>query len=104
MVLQLELVTAAEVAAPAPALYDRSRHRLLLQTDLRQLVPCRTDAILAGIFVNLVGILAADRDRQACAGGLEIIVGLSPRPRPEFLLVEQLGHHIFICNASATKI
>ena len=63
-----------------------------------------TDPVLAGIFVNLVGILAAGGDREAGAGGLEVIVRLGPLTGPELLLVLPFGYHILIDDASAAKV
>src|SRR6185369_13943709 len=61
-------------------------------------------AILAGILVNLVGILTVHRNSQAGAGSLEVIVGLGPGSGPEGFFRVPLGNHVLVGHRSAAEI
>src|SRR5215467_3226728 len=56
------------------------------------------------IFIDLERIFAIYRDREAGAGSLEVVVRLSPRPRPHFLMMMPFGHDVLVGDVSPAKI
>src|SRR5215475_5766170 len=92
------------MAAPASALTDRSSGGMFLETDSRQSISVSTDAILTGVLIALVRIIAVDRNSQARARLLEVVIGLGPGSGPELFVMLPFGNHIFIRHGAAAEV
>src|SRR5262249_43199197 len=74
VVLQCELETACEMTAPARPLTDGGSGGLFLEADSRQSISVSADAILTGVLIDLVRIIAVDRNSQAGARRFEVVI------------------------------
>src|SRR5262245_4106609 len=92
------------MAAPARPLTHGGSGGLFLEADSRQAISVSTDAVLTGVLVNLVRIIAVDRNCQAGAWRFEVVIGLGPCSGPELFLMVPFSNHIFIRHRTATEV
>src|SRR5262245_13937264 len=92
------------MAAPARAVTDGGSGGMFLETDSRQSISVSTDAMLTGVLVDLVRIIAVDRNSQARARRFEVVIGVGPGSGPELLFVAPFSNHIFVRHRAATEV